>query len=86
MNSYYKALCCRLPTTKLNSVVLFQEVGDLTLFMLSSFPKLLESCLEAYKERSIIFEQKYSYNSKVLDVFVARELNRGVKMSNTFCV
>ena len=33
MNSYYKALCCQLPTMKLNSVVSFQEVGDLTLFM-----------------------------------------------------
>lgn len=42
MNSYYKALCCHSPTTKLNSVVSYQEVGDLTLFMLINFPTLLE--------------------------------------------
>lgn len=51
MNSYYKAfLCCQLPTTKLNSVVSFQEVGDLTLFMLRNFPCLktfFESCVES---------------------------------------
>jgi len=50
MNSYYKALCCQLPTTKLNSEVSFQEVGDLTLFMLRNFPCLktfLESCMES---------------------------------------
>lgn len=50
MNSYYEALCCQLPTTKLNSVVSFQEVGDLTLFMLRNFPCLktfLESCMES---------------------------------------
>lgn len=81
MNSYYKALCCQLPTTKLNSVVSFQEVGDLALFLLRNFPTLPASCLKASKiKKDRLFSNRNTLTTqKGLDVFAARELYRGVK-------